>query len=69
MFLQLAVTFYLTTHKATPELHEIRNAYHSVLVFLLLSVDIFLSLCVFIESGICRQHVGYKFADIVLKVY
>ena len=39
----------LTTHTATPELPEIRNAYHSVLVFLLLSVDMFLSLCGFIE--------------------
>ena len=59
--------FYLTTHTATPELPEIRNAYHSVLVFLLLSVDMFLSLCGFIECGICGLHVGYKLTDIALK--
>ena len=47
--LDLGVTFlfYLTTHRATPEFPEIRNAYHSVLVSLLLSVDMFLSLCAF----------------------
>ena len=43
--------FYLTTHTATLELSEIRYGFHSVLVFLLLSVDMQTSLCAFIECG------------------
>ena len=65
--MRTTTAFYLTTHTATPELPEIRNAYHPVLVFLLLSVDMFLSLCGFIECGICGLHVGYKLTDIALK--
>ena len=47
------ITFYLTTHKATPELPEIRNAYHSVLVSLLLSVDMFFLCVCFIGCEAC----------------
>ena len=41
--------FYLTTHTAAPELPEIRNAYHSVWVSLLLSVDVFFCFTVVLD--------------------
>ena len=62
--------FYLTTHTATPELPEIRNAYHSVLVSLLLSVDVDFSLCVFYMMCSLLTICGIQnFTVIVLKVF